>query len=226
MAFDILCDFDGTISRSDVTDLLLERLARPGWEALEADWARGAIGSRDCMARQVELIDASAEELDAVLEEVEIDPGFPAFLGAALLLGARVCVVSDGIDYAIRRVLARHGVRGLPVLANRLVATGERSYRLEHPHAEAGCASQAGTCKCAVAGSAPLGRRILIGDGRSDFCGSGAVDLVLAKGALAAHCETLARPHVAFASFSELTARLGEIVELLPPVERRATEAA
>ncbi|ALN74971.1 MtnX-like HAD-IB family phosphatase [Aureimonas sp. AU20] len=226
MGFDILCDFDGTISRSDVTDLLLERLAVPGWEAVEASWERGEIGSRECMARQVALIDASAEELDAVLEEVEIDPGFPAFLGAALKLGARVSVVSDGIDYAIRRVLARHGVRGLPVLANRLVATGERSYRLEHPHAEAGCASGAGTCKCAVAGHQATSRRILIGDGRSDFCGSGAVELVLAKGALASHCEDLGRRHVAFTSFDELTAQLAQIVDLLPPLERRATEAA
>lgn len=224
MVFDILCDFDGTISRSDVTDHLLETLALPGWEALEEAWKRGEIGSAECMARQIEFIDASPAELDAALDQVEIDPGFPAFLQAAHLIGARVTVVSDGIDYAIRRVLARHGVRGLTLRANRLVVAGARSYRLEHPHAAPGCAS--GTCKCAVAGALPAVPNLLIGDGRSDFCGSGAVDLVLAKGALAAHCAAIGRRHIAFEEFSELTARLGEIVELLPVRAPRRTVAA
>ncbi len=224
MAFDILCDFDGTISRSDVTDHLLETLARPGWEALEDAWTRGEIGSAECMARQVEFIDASPAELDAALDQVEIDPGFPAFLHAAQGLGARVTVVSDGIDYAIRRVLARHGVRGLALRANRLVVTGARSYRLEHPHAASGC--PAGTCKCAVAGALPAAPSLLIGDGRSDFCGSGAVDLVLAKGALAAHCAEIGRRHVAFSEFCDLTAELPAIVALLAAEAPRRTVAA
>src|SRR6185369_8213968 len=61
----ILCDFDGTVSVEDITDSLLERFARPGWQKIEQAWRRGEIGSHDCMAEQVALLDASREEIDA-----------------------------------------------------------------------------------------------------------------------------------------------------------------
>ena len=59
----ILCDFDGTISQEDVTDSLLMRFGRPGWDALEVDWRAGKIGSRQCMAGQIALLDCSEDEL-------------------------------------------------------------------------------------------------------------------------------------------------------------------
>ena len=63
----ILCDFDGTVSVEDITDSRLERFARPGWQKIEQAWRRGEIGSHDCMAEQVALLDASREEIDALI---------------------------------------------------------------------------------------------------------------------------------------------------------------
>ena len=34
-------DFDGTISKRDTIDQLLEKFADPSWEALEKDWLDG-----------------------------------------------------------------------------------------------------------------------------------------------------------------------------------------
>lgn len=205
----ILCDFDGTISVADTTDALLQRFARAGWETLEEAWLRGEIGSRECMAGQVALLDASPEELDRHLDTLAIDPAFPAFVAAAAAQGVELEVVSDGLDRGIRRILARHGLDQLPVLANRLVAAGPRSWRLEFPHGRAGC--DAGHCKCRRAELAHgAGRRVLlVGDGASDFCAAEEADLVLAKGKLVAHCRTRSLPHVPIAS-------LAEAVDLLP----------
>ena len=60
----VFCDFDGTISLSDTTDVILSRFARPEWELIEEEWKRGAIGSAECMAQQIALIEASPEALD------------------------------------------------------------------------------------------------------------------------------------------------------------------
>jgi HAD superfamily phosphoserine phosphatase-like hydrolase len=117
-----LCDFDGTIALSDVTDRLLERFAAPGWEELERQWRDGRIGSADCMAGQVALIDASRSELDAAIDEVVLDPDFAAFVTAARRAGAHLIVVSDGLDYAIERLLARAGLADLDIVANQLAA--------------------------------------------------------------------------------------------------------
>ncbi len=35
MQWHIVCDFDGTITRTDVIDNILQRFADPSWEAIE-----------------------------------------------------------------------------------------------------------------------------------------------------------------------------------------------
>ena len=123
----IVCDFDGTVSIGDVTDLLLERFGAPGWEELEAAWQMGEIGSRACLAGQIALLDASPAQLDAAIDSIAIDPSFPAFVADARAIGIPLTVVSDGLDRAIRALLGRYGLADLPIIANRLVQAGPRS---------------------------------------------------------------------------------------------------
>lgn len=196
MSLSVFCDFDGTIALEDVTDRLLESFALPSWREVEAHWLAGRIGSRECMARQVDLIRAVPAQLDRLIDCVTIDPDFAAFVRHVRGLGGTLVVVSDGLDYAIHRILARHGLDHLPVYANHLEFLGANRWRLAFPHALSACAKASGTCKCAVIHAAPARRsRILVGDGTSDFCAAGAVDMVLAKGKLARYCAERVIPH-------------------------------
>lgn len=208
----ILCDFDGTIADDDVTDVLLTRLAAPEWERIEADWQLGLIGSRECMTRQVALIDASRQTVDALLDTLTIDPDFPAFVFEARQQGMSVKVVSDGLDYAINRILARHGLSDLPVFANHVVHDGARGWSMSSPHAVVGCAAASGTCKCDIA------RRhfntLLVGDGRSDFCVAGTADYVFAKHHLIGHCRWLGIPHQPITDFHQARSLLDRLPEL------------
>ena len=207
----IICDFDGTITPFDVTDALLQRFAHPSWEEVEAQWLTGRITARECMDRQVRLLDVPRHMLDAFLDTVPVVDGFVDFVHNCASQGLSLTVVSDGLDYAIRRVLSRHGVSAMPVIANRLRCLDESTYRLEFPYGIAGCAS--GVCKCAVA-KAMGGRILLIGDGHSDCCVAGVSALVLAKEGkkLQRHCETEGYPHLIFADFHDVAAQLEEIV--------------
>jgi 2,3-diketo-5-methylthio-1-phosphopentane phosphatase len=210
----IICDFDGTIALEDVTDTLLERFALPEWRTIEDDWKAGRIGSRECMLRQVALLRASPDEIDRRLDHVAIDPGFPRFVATAARLGCELLVVSDGLDYAIRRVLGRHGLDHLPIMANRLELIGADRWRLGFPHASDGCAKGSGTCKCNIAtgngGDKRL--RVLIGDGASDFCATNAVHMVFAKDRLLEHCRANALPHVGFTGFAEVGRLLADLL--------------
>jgi 2-hydroxy-3-keto-5-methylthiopentenyl-1-phosphate phosphatase len=125
-----------------------------------------------------------------------------------------VQVVSDGIDYAIRHVLERHGLGHLQVIANRLVQTGERSWRLDSPWASAQCARASGNCKCErlAEQQALHGRVLYVGDSTSDFCVSGRADFVLAKYKLIAHCESRGIAHAPFEHFEQATAFLDKVV--------------
>jgi 2-hydroxy-3-keto-5-methylthiopentenyl-1-phosphate phosphatase len=184
MSLKILCDFDGTISIADTTDAIFDRFA-PSWVEIETLWHEGKIGPAECMRRQVELMDVSLRELDAALDEIEIDPTFPAFTEFCASSGIGLTVVSDGVDYFIRRVLAKAGLGHLPIRANNLIQLGERKFTLGHPYSSGDCESGAGTCKCRRAATEHAGfRTVLIGDGTSDFCVSQKADFVFAKKSL------------------------------------------
>ncbi|MGO4258987.1 MtnX-like HAD-IB family phosphatase [Lysobacter sp. TAB13] len=218
----ILCDFDGTIALEDVTDTLLETFARPGWELIEAAWKSGRIGSRECMSGQVALIDAGREQIDAVLDTLRIDPAFADFVRAARRAGLDLSVVSDGLDYAIARILARNGLSDLPVIANHLRQTGAREWRIEFPNARPDCRS--GTCKCACAADEAASRKrvLLIGDGQSDFCVAAQADFVFAKGKLIEHCRHHRIAHAPIGGFLEAVALLPALLDGLFQAQPRS----
>jgi len=206
----VLCDFDGTISVLDSTDHVLARLGRPGWEALEADWLRGRITAAECMRGQIALVGGSDRELEAVLDEIGIDPGFAGFADWCAANAIPLGVVSDGVDGFIRRILARHGLEHLPVVSNRLAGrAGAR--RLEQPYRRPACGS--GVCKCAVAqGDSRPVRLVYVGDGRSDFCVSAQADILFAKGDLAAQARGRGQAHHVFRTFHDVATTLDALV--------------
>lgn len=212
MTINILCDFDGTIATQDVTDSLLSRFADPAWEAIEAEWKAGRIGSRECMTRQVSLLRATPEEMDRHLDGIELDRHFTGFVWLARTYGMPLTVVSDGLDYPIRALLDREGLGDLPIIANHLERVGTDRYRLTSPHAAPACHAASGTCKCAVA-SASETQTVLIGDGASDFCAGATVDLVFAKASLLEHCRERGLPHVPCRNFAEAQTLLAALAE-------------
>jgi len=201
----VLCDFDGTITAEDVTDGLLMRFADPRWEAIEADWLAGRIGSRKCLAAQIALLKVDKPTLDAYLDQVDIDPHFRAFAAFCAAHAIHLEIISDGLDYALARILARHGLAHLPRTANRLVFLPGQRYRVEFPYADSGCAAASGVCKCQVAQPHHDQWRLLIGDGTSDFCLAGVVDLVYARGKLLDHCQRLRLTHQPCTDFHQAT---------------------
>jgi len=210
----VFVDFDGTISVGDTTDLILERFADSAWKAVEADWVAGRIGSRECLARQIDLVRASPEALDAFLQGAAIDPHFPEFVALCRKHGLRPTVVSDGLDRVVTTMLARAGI-DLPIIANRLEWLGGERWRLGFPHARSDCRTTAGNCKCVALGAEPATVRILIGDGRSDFCAAQTAHLVLAKGDLLEHCRRHDIAHVPFGNFAGASVVLADLIGAL-----------
>ncbi|MFK0690110.1 MtnX-like HAD-IB family phosphatase [Mesorhizobium sp. IMUNJ 23033] len=209
----IYCDFDGTISVHDATDVVLSRLADREWQDIERLWQEGRIGSAECMQRQISLIRATLQELDEILDGIAIDPSFSPFADFCRTHGVPVSIVSDGVDYFIRRILARYDLDHLPIIANRLVVSfqGARtSYRLFSPHRDHRCVTTAGVCKCSSL--IQHGERIYVGDGRSDFCVSDKPELVFAKGLLAEHCSERNVPFFAYRDFSDIISILQDAV--------------
>src|SRR5437867_10576623 len=224
----VFCDFDGTISVQDATDFILTRFADPEWLDIEEQWKQGTIGSAQCMQRQVALIRATRQQLDAALDDIEIDPSFPAFAGFCRSQGIPLTVTSDGIDYFIHRILARHRLPPLPVIANQLTIRGHNGYaryQLTACFSEGTCESAAGMCKCRCVGAA-IGTRVYIGDGRYDFCVANKPELLFAKGNLAEFCVRQGITFIPYRQFSdvarELKTRVPALLGRQPRIPTRA----
>ena len=227
-AWNIFCDFDGTIAQVDVTDTLLERFANASWQAIEQVWKAGIIGSRECLTQQIALLDLSRSQLNQHLDTIAIDPDFPAFITEAQAQGHRITIVSDGLDYAIRRILSRYRLMSLPVIANQLEQQSERTWQITFPHFDLRCRSAAGHCKCATVAHTQCStgsprRSLLIGDGTSDFCAAATVDFVFAKHKLIAHCRQRQLPHCAIQNFAEARNLLSSLDRISPAVTARCT---
>lgn len=227
----VYTDFDGTVAACDVTDLVLQKLAPPEWEAIERLWVTGSIDAATCMRRQIRLLPADYDALDEVLSHVQLDPGFADFVAWCDANGVEIVVVSDGVDYFIRKVLTRYGFDRLPVFANKLSVKGDR-FELEQPWRRIECTSGSGVCKCAVVAEEDRAADVYVGDGRSDECVGPTADILYAKAKLADFCLVRNIQFVRFTTFEDVQLDLAgrtaereespEIVRLIGVVDEQA----
>lgn len=195
MALRFFIDFDGTITKNDVVDMILERFAKSQWHDIEQEWASGKIGSRECLSRQMALVSAGKEELDRLIDQVEIDPFFVSFIKHADALSIPVAVVSDGFEMVIQKVLGKafgdcpEFLETLPIFSNQLSWTSQKSLKVDFPKG-APCAHGCANCKVRVIES--LSQEgddiIFIGDGMSDRFAARSAFLTFAKGKLLKYC--------------------------------------
>jgi 2,3-diketo-5-methylthio-1-phosphopentane phosphatase len=228
----IFCDFDGTITQLDVTDQILTQLAHPSWREIEQQWMQGMIGSRECLERQIALVDAPVEELHAVIDAVAVDAEFTAFCKFARKKRLPFFIVSDGFDYVIRRVLKQAGVErhfksGENLFASALRVEGRRLVP-SFPHLPEPCAHGCATCKAALIRSLHQGRRpvIFIGDGMSDRFAVENADVVFAKRHLLAHCRENGIACHAFETFKDVQVTLEKLLAPVPVRRYRQAVAA
>jgi 2-hydroxy-3-keto-5-methylthiopentenyl-1-phosphate phosphatase len=212
-AVQVFCDFDGTVTKGDTIDVLLEALADNEWRKIEERWVRGEISGRECMSLQVPLIRGGWPAMLKVLDTVEVDNSFATFVNWCNLRKIEISIVSDGIDQVIAHLLKREGIQISQIYANKLVDRGDGRLGLEFPSRGTRIVCPTGQCKCQVLDQAPTNMsKVVIGDGRSDFCWSRNSDILFAKDKLAKYCLANSIPHNSFDNFVQIRVALEEMM--------------
>jgi 2-hydroxy-3-keto-5-methylthiopentenyl-1-phosphate phosphatase len=161
------------------------------------------------------LVRATRNQLDALLDEIEIDPGLVALLEMCATHDIPAHIISDGFDYCIRRILGRASkrvpalLRGARVCASRLEARGHL-WRTDFPYFHQTCAHGCATCKPAVMRllnrtNAPA---LFVGDGLSDRYAVESADLVFAKDGLAVYCNEHSVEYTSYNNLKEVATYL------------------
>jgi 2,3-diketo-5-methylthio-1-phosphopentane phosphatase len=223
--FKVICDFDGTISKNDTFDQLLERYADPQWQNIEADWLNGKIGTGECMSKQMALVNVEKAELDDFLSRIQIDINFIRFVKFCRNLNIEISIASDGVDYLIKSILKNYKLDFLKFSSNKLVFKDNNKYQLEFKKKSDLCDSGSMVCKCSIAQAEKGNKKIIyVGDGYSDLCVSNHVDLVIAKSTLLAHCVKNQLPHYPFYDFSDVQSIIKNLIKNKEIITSRKTE--
>lgn len=209
-------DFDGTISKKDVIDQILEQFADEKWLEIEEMWLSGKIGSRECLQKQFALVKATSDELDEFIDKLELDDGFLNVVRFCEKANIKLHIISDGFDYYIRRMLAKAFVNAeIEVFANSLKPISKNSWETDFPYFEDVCGDGCATCKPAVMRlKNPLKLpTIFVGDGLSDRFAAQSAGVVFAKEKLAEFCEQKQIPHIKYFNLGQVAESLNDAFE-------------
>jgi len=202
----VFLDFDGTMTVEDTGVHLLERLtADDAWRSIDELYKAGAVGSRECLVQEWELLPHDEQTLKAAARDVPLDPAVEPLIEDLRARGAEVVVVSDGFGFYAEEVCTRLGV---PILTN---AVDWSTGALGFPNIDRCCAcSSCGTCKQAPIKDAKRRGRttIFVGDGVSDRKAALLADVLYAKGNLAEWCELADVDHIPFDTLADVHSSL------------------
>jgi 2-hydroxy-3-keto-5-methylthiopentenyl-1-phosphate phosphatase len=156
-------------------------------------------------------------DLDEFIEAEEIDGTFGNLVAWCAAGGVELRVLSDGLDYYLRRILIRYGLMGVESYSNALTfidprTDGSRRAAIAFPHSDAEC-TRCACCKRNLMLTAGGEQDILcyIGNGSSDRCPARYADIVFAKEELQSYCQQENVSYFAYTSFDDVTTRLAEL---------------
>ena len=202
----ILCDFDGTISVEDTGYAFFTRFSSGDWEAIDRKFCEGKIGSKEAYTRIAEILRGDLSSLHRFIEQhAQIDLHFEPFYRACRQAGIDVKIVSDGLDFYIRKILDMHHLSDIPFFANQVQFLEGERMAMTFPNSNDEC-GRCGTCKKRLV---ELHRKeydsiLFAGNGLSDRCAAREADFVFAKDSLYSYCIDQDIPCHYFRDFSEI----------------------
>ncbi len=208
----VLVDYDGTVSLTDVGDVLLYEHAvvdRAVVAARDADYDAGRAGSRELTPWNMEVLPRDPAYLRRIAAGIPQDATFVPFVAAARTAGVAVEVVSDGLGFYVASNLERldPSLTDLPIATNdnRIDEPRGVSFPYGHP-----ACFVCGTCKRERVRAHGAGGRVVVfvGDGQSDRYAAHHADIVWAKDALLAWGRATGRDFLAWERFSDIEAWL------------------
>jgi len=207
----IFIDFDGTITKNDVGDVLFEKFGGAICQSYIADYRRGIISATSCFRLESEACgEIEASQFDEFIRKQEIDSSVKDFFLFCEKSGFECCIVSDGMDYYIEKILKNHGIQRVPFCSNHLELIpcgrdGMITLGLSFPYTDEEC-DRCACCKrnIMLTRSADEDFIVYVGEGYSDRCPVRYADVVFAKDELLRFCRQEKIPHTEYGSFSDV----------------------
>jgi 2-hydroxy-3-keto-5-methylthiopentenyl-1-phosphate phosphatase len=200
----IYCDFDGTITEKDNIIAIMREFAPPEWEELKDDILEQKISIQEGVGKLFSLLPSSIKEeiIQFTLSHAKIRQGFKELLQFTSNADIPFYVVSGGIDFFVRPILAPYGPF-TDIYCNEADFSKEQ-IEIVWPNAcDAQCQNGCGCCKPSVMRKIvqPDDFTIVIGDSVTDLEAAKQANFVFAREYLAEKCEELAIKYYRYETF-------------------------
>ena len=185
----VFCDFDGTITVKDVgAEFFNNLMTEQRMDVLE-DWFNGKINSKECLTIQCSYIKSTKKEIDSLLDKLEIEATFLNFYKELKKNKIKLIIISDGLDYYIKRVLKNYNLDDIEFYSNKLILYDNDRVRPEFPYYSPECSNFANCKGMQIKRLKPDGKiSVFIGDAHSDICAVDSADIIFAKNDFYNYC--------------------------------------
>jgi len=194
----VFIDFDGTIVKEDSLDLLCEMYSTKNWQEKDKLWEKGEIGSLENLEFCLDF-EVTKEMLDEIVKKLHIRKDFFEFIEFLELQKIDYFIVSEGIDYIIKKVTKIDKIFSNKFENNKIIFT--KNYQNCEFLDEC---KKCSCCKVNFINKFKDYKKIYIGNGYSDRFAIKKVDKVFATDKLANICQKC----IYFENFEEIKEKL------------------
>ncbi|MCF8240445.1 MAG: MtnX-like HAD-IB family phosphatase [Melioribacteraceae bacterium] len=213
--YKVFVDFDGTITKTDVGEEMFLKFgdAEKSHEIIKR-WMNDEITSVQTWQMLCKTIDnLKRNDFDNFIDTIEIDETFVDFVEFCKSNNIEITVLSDGLDYYIKRIMEKNHLSQIAAYTNQLEFTDEAKLIPHFPHTDEEC-DKCANCKRnhVINGSADDHFTIYIGDGYSDTCAAQYCDFIFAKNSLLKYCEINRISFFPYNNFDEIIERVKNLM--------------
>jgi 2-hydroxy-3-keto-5-methylthiopentenyl-1-phosphate phosphatase len=169
----VVLDFDGTVTETDIGDMVCARFAPPAWLEIDQRWVRGELSLQEAQRQMWALCRCQEEEALAYVQEAgRLRAGLDLLLGQAAEARVPVWLASGGFGFYIEALLGPGRLSALQGRWYNHASFLGGGVEVSFPHAALACARCA-ICKgrvCEQARRTLSGPVAFVGDGYSDRC--------------------------------------------------------
>jgi len=215
-SFKIFVDFDGTITTRDVGEAMFLEFGDPD-KAIEIvnDWINEKINASTSWELLCNTIkDFNEQKFSIFLNTIKLDSGFKDFVKFCNINNFEINILSDGLDYYIKKILNKENFNHLNAYTNKLTFTDEKKLIPNFPYTDEEC-TKCANCKRnhILNHSSEEDFSVYIGDGWSDTCPAQYCDFVFAKNSLLKFCEKNRVTFFPFSDFHDVIKKLDQLKE-------------
>lgn len=207
----VQCEFDATVTASDLGFDLREAFATDGWTAIEEDFLAGRMSPEENTTKQFKLINVSRQDIeDFVLGNVVLRPEFGEFVGYCRGVGLNLVIVSSGLDIYIDMILKLLELDDLEVHSGE-ATLGSDGIEVLYSNPD-GKRIESGLKKAYVDYYKESGHTVVfVGQALADAASAQAADYIIARSSLAEYLTEQGSLFHKFDTFQDVGKRLEEI---------------